>query len=101
MSTPSLRLWFFGAFAIELDGEPLRPPRWRKSQWLLALLALRQGRDVPRAWLDETLWPDADLEIALGNLRHTLSRDLRPSLGGASRLIRASTPSTLCLDVNG
>ena len=58
IKTAVLRLWLFGAFAAEFDGEPMAPPRWRKSVWLLALLALRQGREVSREWLAETLWPE-------------------------------------------
>lgn len=101
MSHACLKLWFFGAFAIEVDGAALNPPRWKKTQWLLALLALRQGRDVSRTWLAETLWPDSELSTALFNLRQTLAQDLRPSLGAARNCLRSSTPSTLCLEIGG
>ena len=61
-------------------GEPIPPLRSRKGLWLLALLALRYERDVPRDWLAETLWPDSSSAQALSSLRRTLT-DLRRALG--------------------
>jgi predicted ATPase/DNA-binding SARP family transcriptional activator len=72
--------------------------RSRRGLWLLVLLALRAGRDVERRWLAGTLWPDSPDEVALGNLRRTLT-DLRRALGPAEALITAPTPSALRLDL--
>src|SRR5579872_54845 len=98
MGSPILKLCLLGAFAAEIDCEAMRPLRLKKSLWALALLALRQGREVSRDWLAATLWPDSDRTRALFNLRHTLTNDLRPTLGSAACVLRAPTTSTLCLD---
>ena len=45
----SLEIRLFGPFDVRLKGEPLRPLRSRKGQWILALLALRHDREVARA----------------------------------------------------
>src|SRR5262249_50682995 len=78
----------------------LSPISRRKSQWLLALLALRQGREVSREWLAETLWPESDPSKALGNLRQSLANDLRPALGTSASLLRAPTKTNLCLEAS-
>jgi DNA-binding SARP family transcriptional activator len=94
-----LTVRFFGPFAARLNGDPLPRPHSRKSQWLLALLALRAGRPVERDWLAGTLWPDSTESAALAGLRNSLS-DLRRALGpGASRLW-APTGRSLCLEVS-
>ena len=36
-------LQLFGAFAAQVDGQPLPPLRSRKGHWLLALLALQRA----------------------------------------------------------
>jgi DNA-binding SARP family transcriptional activator len=50
----ALRLRLFGPFEVAPAG-----PTSRKAQWLLALMALRKGGALERAWLAGTLWPDA------------------------------------------
>ena len=45
---PTLDIRLFGSFDVRVEGRPLRPLRTRKGQWLLALLALRHGREVDR-----------------------------------------------------
>src|SRR5690242_9540391 len=56
---PTLALRLFGPFEARLNGAPLPRLRTRKGYRLLALLALRHGREVERAWLAEMLWPDS------------------------------------------
>jgi predicted ATPase/DNA-binding SARP family transcriptional activator len=90
----------FGPLQVELDGQPLPRLRSRKGHWLLALLILRHGREVERAWLAGTLWPDSPATQALANLRNSLL-DLRRALGPAGARLRAPSPQTLALDLSG
>src|SRR5262245_41509717 len=71
-----IEIRLFGPFAAQVEGQPLPRVRTRKGQSLLALLALRQGREVSRDWLAGTLWPDSSESQASFNLRQCLS-DLR------------------------
>lgn len=98
MILPAISIRLFSVFAAEIDGVPVPAMRRRKSQWLLALLALRLGKEVSREWLAETLWPDSSPAYALRNLRQSLSDDIRPALGARASLLRTPTKSTLCLD---
>jgi predicted ATPase/DNA-binding SARP family transcriptional activator len=93
----AVELRLFGPFAATVHGEPLPRLRSRKGQWLLALLALRQGRDVARQWLAGILWPECDESHAYYNLRQCLS-NLRAALGVESCRLQSSTPLTLRLD---
>jgi predicted ATPase/DNA-binding SARP family transcriptional activator len=87
----------FGSFHVMCEGKPLRPLRSQKVRWLLALLALRQGREVQRTWLADMLWRETD--NPLSNLNTSLY-DLRKALGtSAIRLV--ATPRTLCLNLSG
>jgi predicted ATPase/DNA-binding SARP family transcriptional activator len=97
MSTPLLKIRLFRELEITLNDEPLTPPHVQKAQWLLAVLALRQGHEVPRDWLAGLLWPDSD-EKARRNLRQCLTDHLRPSLGAVAYVLRSPSPSTLMLD---
>ena len=40
-----------GPFDVRVDGRPLTHLRSRRGQWLLAILALRRGREIERHWL--------------------------------------------------
>ena len=88
----------FGQPTLSINGKPTEPLRTRKGFWLLALLALRHGRDVERSWLAGTLWADSEESQALYNLRRSLS-DLRRVLGAEACCIAAPTPHTLRLVV--
>src|SRR5438045_511765 len=77
---PPLTIHLFGPFEARVNGVHLPRLRTRKGQWVLALLALRHGRDVERSWLAGTLWPDSDELRAHQSLRMALS-DLRRALG--------------------
>jgi predicted ATPase/DNA-binding SARP family transcriptional activator len=98
--TPPLCLRLFGPFETRLSGEPLPRLRTRKGQWLLALLTLRAGREVERAWLAGLLWPDSSEELAAQSLRTSLA-DLRRALGQEAGRLRSPTPHSLCLDLAG
>src|SRR5215218_10132197 len=75
-----LRLRLFGPFGAQVRGNPLPRLRTRKGQWLLALLTLRSGCEVERAWLAGLLWPNSSEELAAQSLRTSLA-DLRRALG--------------------
>ena len=76
---------------VQVDGQPLPHLHNRKTLWLLALLVLRQGRPVEREWLAGMLWPEAELERSLGNLRPVLSA-LRHALGRESERLQTAQP---------
>ena len=94
----TLRFSFFGAFAGELDGAAMPRLRSRKGVWLLALLALRNGREVSREWLTTMLWPDATEAAGSVSLRQSLA-DLRRALGPHAERIEAPSPRSLRVDL--
>ncbi len=95
----TLRFSFFGAFAGELDGAAMPRLRSRKGVWLLALLALRNGREVSREWLTTMLWPDATEAAGSVSLRQSLA-DLRRALGPHAERIEAPSPRSLRVDLS-
>src|SRR5438067_181646 len=97
---PPLSIRLFGPLEIRLRGAPFPHLRFRKSSWLLALLALNPGRDLERDWLAGLLWPESSGAAALANLRNSL-KELRRALGGDACLLQAPRPRTLCLDPTG
>jgi DNA-binding SARP family transcriptional activator len=99
-SGPSLAIFLFGPFEARVHGAPLPRLRSRKGQWLLALLALRAGATLERAWLAGTLWPDSPETQALASLRMALT-DLRGALGAEAGRVSSPTPQTLRLDLKG
>jgi len=92
-----LSIGLFGAMEIQVHGESIERFRSRKVMWLLALLALREGRDIDRGWLAGTLWPDTDESSARHNLRQCL-HDLRSELGSVAGLLQSDAPRSLRLD---
>jgi len=95
-----LAIALFGAFDVRLEGRPMPQLRSRKSQWLLALLTLQDGRAVERAWLAGTLWPDSTEQQAAFNLRRNLT-DLRHALGPQACRLVTPTTHTLRLHLVG
>lgn len=95
-----LAVQLFGPFEVVIDGRPMPRLRTRKGQWLLALLALRQGRAVERDWLAGLLWPDSSESQALANLRLSLT-DLRRVLGTEAVRLQSPSPRALAFDLNG
>lgn len=95
-----LRICLFGPMEVRVGADALPRLRSRKGLWLLALLALRPGRDVERDWLAGTLWPDSDEPDARRSLRQSL-HDLRRALGPESHRLACESPRTLRLDVSG
>src|SRR5689334_18651133 len=99
-TSPDLSLRLFGPLDIRVGGKPIEHLRTRRGYWLLAILALRHGRDVDREWLASTLWPDSSTEQALSSLRRTLT-DVRSALGAASERLESPTPHTVRLNLDG
>jgi predicted ATPase/DNA-binding SARP family transcriptional activator len=95
-----LALRLFGPMELHVCGAPICCLRSRKGYWLLALLALRHGREVSRAWLSGTLWPDNPEPQAAHSLRTSLN-DLRRALGSEACRLASPTPRTLLLDLTG
>src|SRR5262249_19227076 len=86
----------FGPFEVSVSGRPLPRLRLRKSQALLALLALRGGAAWERDWLLGLLWPEQKGAQAL---RNCLSL-LRQALGPAAARLASPTFRTLTLDLS-
>jgi predicted ATPase/DNA-binding SARP family transcriptional activator len=99
-SSCPLTLRLFGPFEVGVGGAPLPRLRARKGQWLLALLTLHAHRDVERAWLAGTLWPDSLEPQAFNNLRVNLT-DLRRALGPEAGRLHSPTIHSLRLDLSG
>src|SRR5262245_56815555 len=100
MPPPSLTIHLFGPLRVLIGAEPLPRVPTRSVEWLLALLVLRHGRTVDRAWLAGTLWPDSEERQALNNLRNALVH-LRKALGGEGARILSPSRDTLTLALEG
>src|SRR5689334_22435496 len=95
-----LEFRLFGTFEARVQEDPLPLLRYRKAQWLLALLVLHHDREVSRDWLAATFWPDNDESQALFYLRKNLS-NLRQVLGSEAHRLLSPTPRTLRFDLAG
>jgi predicted ATPase/DNA-binding SARP family transcriptional activator/Tfp pilus assembly protein PilF len=96
---PPFSVHLLGPCEVRIEGEPLPRLRSRKVLWLLALLALRQGRAAERSWLVATLWPESMETQAMYNLRQALT-DLRRALGAQSERLQSPDRHTLLLDLS-
>jgi predicted ATPase/DNA-binding SARP family transcriptional activator len=99
-SDSPLVLRLFGPFQARVHGAPLPRLRSRKGHSILALLALRQGAPVQRAWIAGTLWPNSPEPKAFASLRNSLT-DLRHALGPEADRLRSPTTVTLSLELSG
>jgi predicted ATPase/class 3 adenylate cyclase/DNA-binding SARP family transcriptional activator len=97
-TAPPLTLRLLGPFEALVNGAPLLRLHSRKGLWLLALMALRGGRELERDWLACLLWPDSPETEARASLRNSLA-DLRRALGPAADRLQSPTRRTLCLDL--
>ena len=91
----AMKLSLFGPFRASLDGQELRIGS-RRSQALLAMVALAPTAAVARDRLAATLWPDRAEEQARASLRQELS-SLRRALGAASDIVTADAS---CVRIN-
>lgn len=98
-NAPALEIRLFGSFDVRGQGHALHRLRTRKGQWLLALPALRHGREVQRDWLAGVLWPDSDEFQILPNpqLQASLAAACR-ALGQAAFDSTSSKGRTMTVD---
>jgi DNA-binding SARP family transcriptional activator len=70
---------------VSIGGRSVRERDWRKrkARLLFAMLATRQGRDVPRDQVVDHLWPEMDEDRARNNFYVAWST-MKSVLGGAS-----------------
>jgi DNA-binding SARP family transcriptional activator len=99
MSYP-LEIRLFGHCEVLVEGHPLPPLRSRKGLLLIAMLALRHGREVEREFLAGILWSDSVQAQAFYNLRQTLV-GLRKALGSQADRILTPSHRTVRLDLDG
>ncbi len=99
-ASPILEIALFGGCRITVEGKPLPSPRYRKEWWLLALLALRGGREISRESLAAEFWPESEPERARLYLRRSLT-NLRQALGSQSYRLQSPSPRTLRLNLDG
>src|SRR4051794_21342583 len=99
-AAPPLALHLFGPFAAFVHGTPLARQPSRKGQWLLAMLALRAGREVERSWLMELLWPNSPTAQAAMSLRASLLH-LRRAFGSEAGRLYSPTYRGLALNLAG
>src|SRR5262249_21182304 len=100
MNAAPLTAHLFGPFRVLVRGEPLPRVRTRSVEWLLALLVLRHGRAVDRAWLAGPRWAESEERQALHNLRDDLVR-LRKALGPEADRVQSQPRNMLTLDLTG
>jgi DNA-binding SARP family transcriptional activator len=74
--------------------------RSRKGVLLIAMLALRHGREVDREFLASTLWAESVQAQAFYNLRQTLM-GLRKAMGSQADRIITPSPRTIRLALDG
>ncbi len=84
----AVRIRSFGAFEIEIDGEPPPPPRKasRRLHELLRLLVAQAGAPLALEAAADALWPEAEGDAARNALDNALHR-LRKLLGGDDRVL--------------
>lgn len=95
-SVPAVAIRCFGAFRMTVDGRAvdlsaLKP----RPRAVLRLLALNAGRPVHREVIQESLWPDSDIEtgakslhVALSQLRRELDPNGERASGSPGVLVR-------------
>ena len=96
MTLIELEILLFGSLEVRVEGKVVSRLPSRRAAWLLALLAIRNGRPIERNNLAGLLWPDSSDAAALHNLRQTLA-GLRRALGPAGRLIETVSPRSILL----
>ncbi len=94
----ALVISLLGGFQARVGASAIRLPT-RKTQALLAYLALRPGQRHDREKIQGLLWPDAPPRQAQASLRQTLFT-LRKTLPGTSAAALLTTATTVALDAS-
>jgi len=81
--TAGLYVALLGHARLEFDGEPFAFTAPRKTLPILGYLLVHRAAAISRDFLAFTMWPDADEDVARGNLRRnlTLFKSVLPSAG--------------------
>ena len=92
-NVPVLELKMFGRFEASIGGIPIDQKLFRRQnvRSLLVLLAINQGRELPRESVMRTMWPKSDEEVARKNFYSVwsqLKRALSLSDGTCPYLVR-------------
>jgi DNA-binding SARP family transcriptional activator len=88
-----LHIVLFGPFTVHIHGTPMPQLRNKTGSFLLAALAVSSGQKRSRQDVANELWPNSEPEVALRNLRRSLT-NLRSVLGDEqSRTVGPVTPS--------
>jgi predicted ATPase/DNA-binding SARP family transcriptional activator len=98
--TAPLLLHLFGPLTVRVNGAPLPALHARKQVAILALLTLRHGRPMERAWLAGLLWPENTESQGLATLRRYLT-GLRRALGPEAYRLHSPLASSLAIDLAG
>src|SRR5690349_3023308 len=93
---PALRLTLLGAFGLQVSGTKGDGLARRKSQALLARLAVPLGQPVRRTTLTTLLWGNVGTEQAMDGLRHVLT-DIRKALGRDAGRVLLTEGDTIAL----
>jgi len=93
----ALKIQLFGGFAARLESGAAVALKGRKTQALLACLALEPGAPHSRERLTGLLWGDRGEDQARGSLRQALA-ELRRALGEANADLLVATRDTVALD---
>jgi DNA-binding SARP family transcriptional activator len=94
----ALVISLLGAFRARVGASTIQLPT-RKTQGLLAYLALYPGERHEREKIQGLLWPEVRARQAQASLRQTLFT-LRKSLPGTSAAALLTTPTTVALDAS-
>ena len=73
---PRVRIQTLGEFIVEIDGRRIYDRDWKgqRTRMLLIALICEGGQKVPTTRLADMLWPDAEGDKALQNLKVVLHR---------------------------
>ena len=96
IGSPLLEIRLFGQAEVLVHGQDLAPALSKRALWILAILALREGKPIERNRLAGMIWPDSTDSAALFNFRQTLA-GLRRSLGDAKDLLQNVSPRSVSL----
>ena len=95
---PKLSISLLGAFSIEGLGPDAPPKLGQKSQALMAVLALSDGKPMQRDVLASLLWSDRDERHARDSLKHAIAQ-IRNGFSATTDVIEADRQTvTLRLD---